>query len=80
MIVISERVLDWIDRWTRHGGKLGKVIDGGLALEIEEGPADDPVGRDLKDEIQSDPALAEGVARVLILMLQRCGPEDFEND
>lgn len=67
---ITEEVLDWVDRWTAHGGELGKHDgNGNLLLTGASFEADDPVAQDLAAELRADQSLADGVAGFVVVLL-----------
>lgn len=73
MMVIPERALNWVERWSQHGLNLGRHDgNGNLLLEHE---ADDAVATDMIAEIQTDAALRHGVG---IIVLQMCIRADAE--
>lgn len=68
MMVIPERSVDWIQRWSRHGLELGRHDgSGNLLLEHEAG---DAVAADMVAEIKGDGILRHGVAVLVIARLQ----------
>ena len=77
-IIISERALEWVERWHQHGGTLGSNDKGQLTLirADEFATTDDPVADDMVAELRGDQGLADGVGFIFLLMIKRQNEEE----
>lgn len=73
MMIIPERAVQWIGRWSDHGLSLGKHDgEGNPVFEYEPG---DTVAADMVQELHDDGILLHGVMILLIEMLKRASAE-----